>query len=116
MAPSTGAAFPGSTRPVCLAILDPQRGGKFGISPTECYTSSQRYLPGTNVLQTQFSTTSGTCRVTDFMPLYAQADGTLTELHQIVRHVECLQGQMQLSVTFAPRPDCGRGLQTLSKL
>lgn len=80
----------------------------FGLTPTEPYKSSQRYLNGTNVLQTQFSTTTGTCRTTDFMPLYSRLDGTLTELHQIVRHVQCIQGQMQLSVSFVPRPDYGR--------
>src|SRR5207245_9347896 len=51
------------------AILDAERGGSFELCPTERYETTRRYRPGTNVLETTFTTTSGRVRVTDAMTL-----------------------------------------------
>ena len=51
--------------PVFAAILDPQDGGCFTLEPTVPYHVSRRYLPGTNVLETTFSTRAGAVRVID---------------------------------------------------
>jgi GH15 family glucan-1,4-alpha-glucosidase len=41
------------------ALLDPERGGSFRLAPSVPYTSTRRYLPGTNVLETTFHTAAG---------------------------------------------------------
>src|SRR5205823_5360189 len=49
--------------PLFAAVLDPGEGGCFTLAPTVPYTADQRYLPGTNVLETTFRTEDGTVRV-----------------------------------------------------
>jgi GH15 family glucan-1,4-alpha-glucosidase len=52
---------------VFAALLDPG-AGRFRICPTQPYTSRQLYEPGTNILITEFVTSTGSCRLRDFMP------------------------------------------------
>ena len=51
--------------PVCAAILDSGAGGHFALSPAEPAGVSRRYLPGTNVLESTYTTPAGDVRVTD---------------------------------------------------
>jgi GH15 family glucan-1,4-alpha-glucosidase len=50
--------------PVCAAILDPERGGYFQLRPKGAYEARRRYLKGSNVLETTFSTSEGSVAVT----------------------------------------------------
>src|SRR5256714_3155291 len=54
---------------VFASLLDAQRGGAFELRPTIPFTSTRRYLPGTNVLETTFSTDTGSARVLDALAL-----------------------------------------------
>ena len=54
---------------IFAAILDPEKGGTWVIQPDEPYTTRQRYLPSTNILETTFRTDDGEVRVVDFMPV-----------------------------------------------
>ena len=49
-------------------ILDDSKAGYFQIAPLDVRRTSRRYLPATNVLETTFTTGSGTAVLTDFMP------------------------------------------------
>src|SRR5256714_11716666 len=50
-------------------LLDAEQGGYFQIAPTdEIIPGVQRYLHGSNVLQTKFTSISGEVDLTDFMP------------------------------------------------
>src|SRR6266705_281037 len=50
--------------------LDAERGGYFQVAPTyPVITVSQRYLRGSNVLQTTFAGNTGKASLTDFMPV-----------------------------------------------
>src|SRR5213078_934358 len=51
-------------------LLDAERGGYFQIAPTDTTIPGlQRYLRGSNVLQTKFSSIAGEVVLTDFMPV-----------------------------------------------
>src|ERR1044071_9867284 len=66
------------------ALLDADRGGAFRLSPVDAFTSDRRYVSGTNVLETTFTTAGGSVRVTDAMPL---ALGGLVPTRELVRQV-----------------------------
>ncbi|UGY92009.1 glycoside hydrolase family 15 protein [Streptomyces gobiensis] len=94
---------------VFAAVLDAQRGGRFVLEPAVAYGVDRRYLPGTNVLETTFTTDLGVVRVTDAMTL---PDPTgLTPVRELQRRVEGLAGNvpMRWSVT----PGFGYGARTL---
>ena len=51
-------------------LLDAERGGYFQIAPTDnTIPGVQRYLRGSNVLQTKFASITGEVVLTDFMPV-----------------------------------------------
>ncbi|WP_227380045.1 trehalase-like domain-containing protein [Haladaptatus halobius] len=88
---------------VFAAILDVDRGGHFRINPVKASETKQRYLPRTNVLQTEFKTNDGTVQITDFMP------PTETDIKEpcraLYRKIKCTDGTVDLEVDFAPRHD-----------
>lgn len=90
------------------AILDHQQGGRFAITPDVRYSSSQRYVERTNVLETTFVTDGGVCTLTDYMPIFQDWDGAPVERHQIVRIVRGESGGVPLDLLYQPRPDYAR--------
>jgi GH15 family glucan-1,4-alpha-glucosidase len=97
---------------IFAAILDTERGGFWRIAPTDSHTINRRYVPGTNVLETEFHASNGTLRLTDCMPVY---DEQYERTHQIpdrevLRRIECLNGEIKVRLVFAPRPKYGRCL------
>jgi GH15 family glucan-1,4-alpha-glucosidase len=85
---------------VFAALLDPDRGGAFRLAPVEPFSAERRYVPETNVLETTFTTATGSVRVTDAMLL---ADGALAPLRELVRRSDGLSGRVELAWTVAPR-------------
>ena len=71
--------------PVFAAVLDPQDGGSFTLEPTVPYQVKRRYLPGTNVLETTFSTRDGTVRVLDSLNQGANGPLPWAELARDIR-------------------------------
>lgn len=92
------------------ALLDPERGGRFAIHPTQPFTTTRCYVGDSNVLQTTFHTKQGTMRLTDLMPVESEAGKRkkLWAAHQILRTVECLEGEIELEVICDPRPEYGQ--------
>ncbi|HUO72245.1 MAG TPA: glycoside hydrolase family 15 protein [Solirubrobacteraceae bacterium] len=94
---------------VFAGILDPS-GGHWAIAPTERYETERRYRPGTLVIETTFTTQSGSVKLTDAM---AFAEGQrhhelgLSSPHLLLRLVEGLTGDVELSLELAPRPEYG---------
>jgi GH15 family glucan-1,4-alpha-glucosidase len=82
------------------AVLDAKRGGHFALAPELPHTVKRRYLPGTNALETVFSTDRGRVRVTDAMTLPGGALGPLRELS---RRVEGLGGSVPMAWRVEPR-------------
>src|SRR5579883_3366622 len=91
-------------------LIDEPHGGYFQIVPIQPFSSRRRYLDRTNVLETEFQTESGRCRIIDFMPVATDTEKNQLALpeHELLRLVRCDQGSIGLSVVFDPRPDYGR--------
>ncbi|MGV8886178.1 MAG: glycoside hydrolase family 15 protein [Microbacteriaceae bacterium] len=51
--------------PPFARLLDADAGGSIELEPVDAYTVSRRYVPGTNVLESTYTTDAGTARVTD---------------------------------------------------
>ncbi len=91
------------------AILDRDRGGSFAVRPTAGYSTTRRYLPGTNVLESIHETGNGKVRVVDCMPVASEAEKRheLFPEHEVLRRIECLSGEVEVEVVFDPRPGYG---------
>lgn len=91
------------------SLLDRQRGGTFRIGPLGEATTSRRYLPGTNVLETTFRTDEGEWSLIDFMPVGDEATrrSELLPDHELVRLVRCHRGVAEFDVEYDPRPGYG---------
>lgn len=97
------------------ALLDAEKGGRFAISPRAPFSAERRYLPNTNILETTFRTATGVVRLIDLMPIVSEAGKRerLWANHQILRVVECLEGEVEIAVACAPRPNYA---QTIPRL
>lgn len=86
-------------------LLDWGRGGHCMIAPAGEFTVSRRYLSGTMILETDFHTAKGACRLTDFFAMDRKAREQAHYDH--VRIVEGLSGDVELQVEVCPRFDYG---------
>jgi GH15 family glucan-1,4-alpha-glucosidase len=95
---------------IFAALLDQERGGHWRISPTGAATIQRRYIPDSNVLETNFSTSSGSVALTDMMSGAATAFHRKEFLpdHEIVRKATCTAGSVELKIEFSPRADYGK--------
>jgi GH15 family glucan-1,4-alpha-glucosidase len=92
---------------VFAALLDSERGGTWSIHPEGRWTSTQRYLPRTNILETTFRTPEGgIVTLTDFMPV-AEDGGPLGPHPEIHRRLRCTRGKVALTMVFMPRFEYG---------
>lgn len=82
------------------ALLDAESGGRFSLSPIAPFETSRRYLPGTNVLETTFTTNSGVVRVTDTLTL---PSGQLSPQRELVRAIEGVAGSVAMGWEVVPR-------------
>ena len=91
--------------PACFArLLGSEENGYWRIAPTqEVRQCSRRYRPGTLILETEFTTESGTVRIVDFMPTPNAGDRV-----ELVRLVQGLQGAVSMRMDVAIRFDYGR--------
>ena len=88
--------------PLLDRILDADGGGSFELAPTESFEAVRRYRTGTNVLETMFTTTAGTVRVTDAMTVGEPSE------RRLVRVVDGLAGRVSVRWRLTPRWDFGR--------
>jgi len=101
-------------RPVFARILDRDIGGYFRIAPSDPdATIARRYLPGTNVLETTFMTSTGQVAVIDFMPAAAGKDDIgqvvrpLGSRHTLIRVIRGVSGEVEVDLEFKPRFEYG---------
>lgn len=91
---------------VFAAVLDAERGGRFSLGPAVTHEIRRRYLPGTNVLETTFTTAEGVARVVDAMNL---PDAALCPARELARRVEGVAGRVPMRWRVEPRFDYARG-------
>src|SRR5919197_3167325 len=81
------------------ALLDAERGGRLALRPTTQFDTARRYLPETNVLETTFTTATGTVRVTDALTLPTHG---LSPYRELVRRVEGISGSVPMEWLLGP--------------
>ncbi|MHB8659612.1 MAG: glycoside hydrolase family 15 protein [Solirubrobacteraceae bacterium] len=96
-------------RSVFARLLDPE-AGHFTISPTAAYEVDRAYEPDTMVLRTTLRTATGTVQLSDALVFADGARGHeigMGSPRVLARQLDCLAGEVQLSLEFAPRPEYG---------
>src|ERR1051326_2149069 len=104
-----------NSRSVFARILDANRGGYFEIQPSVPFETERRYVDATNVLETTFITSGGRARVLDLMPALTESkkSDVLLPFRELLRRIECVDGEVPMTVTYAPRPNYGRSVPHL---
>ncbi|OHU63614.1 glycoside hydrolase family 15 protein [Mycobacteroides chelonae] len=89
------------------AILDPQKGGAWTLSPATAVTRTQQfYYPDTAILITRFLTDDGVAEVHDFMQVPTRDD--VRHRQRLVRRVSGVRGTLRLQMCVDARPDYAR--------
>jgi alpha,alpha-trehalase len=94
---------------VFARILDPD-AGHWSVAPTGAFRSERRYLPGTLVIETTFTTETGVVRLVDAMGFAEGQRGHdlgRGAPHEVLRLVEGVEGSVELATELAPRPEYG---------
>ncbi len=94
------------------AVLDADRGGRFALQPEIPAQVQRRYVLGTNVLETTFTTGQGVVRVTDAMALPGCGLGPAREL---IRRVDCVAGRVPMRWHITPAFGYGGGPAQLER-
>ncbi len=96
---------------VFAALVDPERGGHFRISPEPGgVVRKQFYWPDTNVLVTRFYTSDGVGELIDFMPMGAAAERE--QAREVLRRVRVVRGKMAFQLECFPGFNYGREAHT----
>lgn len=90
------------------SLLDRRNGGHFRVAARGAGLGEQRYLDGTNVLETRFDIDGGCLTVTDLMPLRGSILDRPQTAPEIYRILHCEQGEIEVEVEWAPRFDYAR--------
>jgi GH15 family glucan-1,4-alpha-glucosidase len=105
-------SFPYFDSPTVFAsLLDRRKGGCFQLSPLlDRANKKQLYLPDTNVLLTRFLSDDGVAEICDFMPIEEMG-----HLHDIVRRVKTIRGEIRFRMRCEPRFDYARAAHRVSR-
>ncbi len=96
---------------VFARLLDRNRGGALELEVAGAPEPERRYLDGTLVLESRFTSSAGTTLVHDFLALGAsegEDPAGLHPRHLLVRLVSCVSGEAQVRLRADARPDYGR--------
>ena len=97
-----------SSPSIFAGLLDPARGGSCVVRPRDAsFTSERRYVGRTAVLETDFTTDSGSVRLLDLMPIDDGAR-SLRPMREVLRAVEGMAGTVEIEVRLDVRPDYAR--------
>jgi alpha,alpha-trehalase len=94
---------------VFARILDPD-AGHWSIRPAQKFTAERRYVPGTLVIETTFTTDGGVVRLHDAMAFAEGQRGHdlgYDAPNEMLRAVEGVSGEVEMVLELAPRPEYG---------
>jgi alpha,alpha-trehalase len=94
---------------VFARILDSD-AGHWSLRPDGGFDSERRYLDGTLVLETTFTTSRGSARLRDalaFADSQRGHDVGLDVPHELLRSIEGVAGEVEMIMELAPRPEYG---------
>ena len=100
--------FPRFDSPSVFARLLDEAGGHWSLAPSGPAETARRYIGGTMVLETTFRTETGAVTVTDAMALGPDERGHdlgMTSPGALLRRVECVEGEVEMLLRYAPRPE-----------
>jgi GH15 family glucan-1,4-alpha-glucosidase len=109
--------FPRFDSPAVMARLLDDDGGHWSIRPAGEFSASRRYLDGTLVLETTFRTASGTAVLSDALAMGPENEGHALGRdapHIVVRSLSCIAGEVDIEISYAPRPEFGLVIPVLS--
>src|SRR3954467_15538859 len=94
---------------VFTRLLDPA-AGHWSITPVEDFEVTRRYLPGSLVIETTFTTASGSVRLTDALAFKEGQRGHdlgADAPHELLRLLTGVDGEVELRFELCPRPEYG---------
>jgi GH15 family glucan-1,4-alpha-glucosidase len=99
------------------ALLD-RDAGRFRIGPSDLVPISRRYVPGTNIIETDWATDAGWLVVRDALAIgpwredrineHSRAPTDMDARHLLVRHVICIGGEVEVELICNAMVDYGR--------
>ena len=110
-------SFPRFDSASVLGRLLGPAAGHWQVVPTGEWSSLRRYVDRTLVLETTFATPSGTLVLTDALATGPDNGGHRlgTDVpHLLVRRLTCTDGEVEVEVDYAPRPEYGLLVPLLS--
>lgn len=90
---------------VFAKLLDREKGGSFDFVVSEDYQCKQKYVPGTNILTTEYTNGVDSFAVIDFMPRYHIHNGSrqLYSPPDVIRYIELKAGRPRFRIDYDPR-------------
>lgn len=83
-------------------LLDDKKGGEFSILPHDAeFKTTQKYIENSNVLSTEFESSEGKFRVTDFAPRFVQYGRNYKPL-MLIRKIEPISGSPRVKIACDP--------------
>jgi GH15 family glucan-1,4-alpha-glucosidase len=102
--------FPRFDSPSVFGRLLGAEAGHWRVGPAGKARSARRYLEGTLVLETTFTSESGTIVLTDLLAMGPDNGGHHLGQHVphlLVRRLLCVDGEVEVEVDYRPRPEYG---------
>ena len=102
--------FPRFDSPSIFGRLLGDEAGHWSIRATNAGQVTRRYLDRTMVLETTYRTPSGVATISDTLAMGAGNRGHQLGRgapHLLLRRATCLEGEVELSLEYAPRPEYG---------
>ncbi len=93
---------------VFARLLDREQGGAFTLEVESAGPPARRYVDGSLVVETRYSSPQATVEVLDFLSLEAEGHHGLGEVdphHVLIRLVRCEQGTARVRARIDARPD-----------